>query len=227
MRRARYRFGMRPIPILAAVAALAACGCSYHHEARIVSADLPPPRTEMVKHTGRLLIEPSQTSDRQCLKRPGELPLCFAGVRTAIGTSLERTLWPSFPDVHVKQKSDDVGPGDFLLLVDLRVEAVDADASGPGWSAAVHGSWQLVRDGIPMAREDVSSRSAAEYPYGHSLGIAAGEVLDAVALHIASTVGQLPETRPSPSVPLPSVVATNQVGPLFAGLKHDQPLAQH
>ena len=218
---------MRKTLAIAGAAALAAVACSHHHEARIVSADLPPPRGEMVKHTGRLLIETFPTPDHQCVAHPGQLRLCFSGVRTAIGRSLERTLWPSFPDVHVKQKSDDVEAGDFLLLVDLRVDALEADATGPGWSAAVHGHWQLVRDGIPMARENVSSRSRAAYPYGHLLGAAAGEVLDAVTAHMASVVGELPETRPMRDVALPTVVATGRVGPLFGGLHEDAPVAAH
>jgi hypothetical protein len=193
--------------------------CAYHHEARLTSRELPPPPVEMVPHTGKLFVQlTGETGDRQCQATPGKRNLCFARIGETLGSALRRTLWPSFPEVVVEQKGDTVGVGDYILMVRLELEALPADEAGPGWSAGAKGSWQLVRDGIPLAGESVSSRSRAEFPYGASLGDGASDAVDAIAVHIATVVGQLPETRPVPGVPLPAVATGTRVGPLFGGV---------
>jgi len=202
---------------LAVVAAVFAAGCtvSQHHYAKIRTTRVPPPPVAMVQHTGRLWLDvENQTPDRQCVKPESERRLCFARVSEALGETLERTLWPSFPGVRVKKKGDNLEPGDYVLLVELTIDAVPADASGPGWSAAARGSWRLVRDGIPVSGETFASRSRAEFAYGRALGVGGGEVVNAIGVHIASVVGQLPESRPIAGVPLPAVKSEPQLGPV-------------
>lgn len=205
----------RPLAFALAAASLAAC--SHHHAAPVAVSSLPPPPETMQRHSGRLLVELSEhTDDRQCVT--GERrPVCFLAVREAVGTAVTSGLWPAFPEVRVKQKGDDVRPGDYLLLLKVELGALPPDRSGPGWSATATASWQLVRDGIPLAGESVASRSRADFAFGSELGVAAGEVVDAVAVHVASTVGSLPELRPTPGAPLPPVHVTRRHGPLLVG----------
>jgi hypothetical protein len=173
----------------------------------------------MQRHSGRLWIElDGYTEGSQCVSR-GERPVCFLGVDDQLARSLERVLWPAFPDVRVKRKGDDLSPGDYILLVSLDLDALPPGERGPGWSASASGSWRLIRDGIPLATEKVASRSRSDFPYGHTLAVGASEVVDAIAVHVAVTVGGLPETRPDPAVPLPQVVARDQSGPLLANTK--------
>lgn len=194
---------------------LALTGCTHHHQAQVVAAPLPPPPTAMVPHTGRLWVELEGTPDKQCTRPPGERALCFAGLAESLGTSIEETLWPAFPHVRVKRKGDNVEPGDYLLHVTLAMQPLPADARGPGWSAGARGEWKLVRDGLPLASEGFASRSRADFPFGRSLGAAASEVISAVAVHVASVVGGLPEVRPEPGPALPAVASERRSGPLF------------
>lgn len=198
------------------VAAGSALACTHHHHAPVQSSDLAPPAVQMVPHSGRLWVELEGTPDEQCEQTATERALCYARVQDALGSALERTLWPSFPAVSVKRKGDDVEPGDYLLHVRLRIDSKAADAQGPGWAAAVQGSWQLVRDGIPLAGESVSSRSRGDFAYGRALGAGAGEAVDAVAVHIASVVGRLPELRPIAARPLPAVATKKPRGVLLS-----------
>lgn len=207
---------MRGLFLLPVVGLLVAC--THHHNAPVESALFAPPPVPMVQHTNRLWVELEGTPDKQCERTPTERPLCFARVRDAIGGSIERTLWPSFPGVLVKRKGDDLHPGDYVLHVRLHIDSQAADADGPGWGARGQGTWQLVRDGIPMAGESVASSSRGDFPYGRTLGTGAGEVIDAIVLHIAEVLGQLPETRPSHPVVLPAVAASRRTGPLFRAL---------
>ncbi|MCK6534676.1 MAG: hypothetical protein L6Q84_17010 [Polyangiaceae bacterium] len=192
-----------------------ALACSHHHHARVHSAELGPPPIAMVPHSSRLWIELEGTPDRQCEQTATERALCFAEIQAALGSAFTRTLWPSFPDVAVKTKGDDVEPGDYLLHVRLRVDSHPPDATGPGHAASIRGSWQLVRDGLPLAGESVSSRSRGDFAYGRPLGGAAGEVVDAVALHVASVIGTLPELRPAAQRPLPAVSTRKRTGALL------------
>jgi hypothetical protein len=198
--------------------------CSHHHAARVKSADPPPPPTEMVRHSGALWIElEGHTADQHCA-RAERRALCFQDVHAALERALTRVLWPSFRHVRVKRKGDDLSPGDYLLLVTLKLRSEGPTPEEPGWSATAQGSWQLVRDGLPVAGESVHSRSRAGFPYGSQLAGGAGEVLDAIAVHIANTVGTLPELSPERGVPLPDVRAGARHGPLF--IKKPSTMAQ-
>jgi len=167
----------------------------------------------MIRHTGDLFVElRSHTADRQCTTAPGQRKLCFDHVKVALGQSLEQVLWPSFRHVRVKTRSDNLEPGDYLLLVDLALAPAAGDDRGPGWSALAGGKWELVRDGIPLAGESIASRSRADFYYGRALGEAGTEVVSAIALHVASVVGQLPELRPEREPMLPAVTASNGFG---------------
>ncbi len=201
----------RKLLVLTALGVCAAC--SQHHLARVSEPRLPPPAVEMVRHTGNLWIElRPRTLDRQCRVSPGRRKLCFDGISRSLGHSLEQALWPSFQSVRVKRKGDNLDPGDYLLLVDV---AVRPDQTGPGWSVSAAGSWQLVRDGIPLAGESIAPKSRADFYYGSSLGQGASEVIAAIALHVSKTVGQLPELRPEPEMSVPEVTAENPIGPLM------------
>lgn len=197
------------------LALLATAACSQHHVARVEAASGPPPSVEMVRHTGDLFIElRDHTPNHQCSIFSGERKLCFDRVSDALGESLERTLWPSFRHVRVKRKADNLAPGDYLLLVDLELRPKPADDAGPGWSASARGRWQLVRDGVPLAGEEISARSRADFYYGRSLARGGTEVISAMALHVANAVGTLPELRPESTPSLPRVTAENGFGPL-------------
>lgn len=195
-------------------AAGSALGCSYHHHAPLRASELAPPPNAKVTHSSPLWIELEGTPAKQCEQTATELRLCFAEVDEALGRSLERTLWASFPGVRVKRKGDNVAPGDYLLHVRLRLDSRAPDSSGPGWSALARSSWQLVRDGVPLAGQSVSSRSRGDFAYGRGLGAGAGEAVDAIALHIASVVGGLPELRPIAERALPPVAVGRQQGTL-------------
>jgi hypothetical protein len=167
----------------------------------------------MVHHSGRLWIEFDEyTRDRQCVAEPGKRPLCFVGVHAALERAFETTLWPAFSQVRVKGKGDQIEGHDYLLLVSTHVTAKPPGTAGPGWSA--HGTmrWKLVRGGIPIKSERVESTSRADLPYGSLLGHAAGEVIDALSVHVATRVGTLPEESPPAGPPLPKVVVTQKSG---------------
>jgi hypothetical protein len=188
-------------------------GCAPRHVAPVETRPLPPLAAE-VQHSGRLWVELSgYTDDRQCVRPEGQTSVCFSGVHDAIATSLAQTAWTSFPAVARKVKGDDLAPGDYLLLVSVEIDAMPPDARGPGWSAAARARWKLVRDGLPVASGTVASRSRADFAYGNVLGVAAGEVVGAVSAHIARRIGDLPEPRPQPPVPLPPVAARDLEAP--------------
>ena len=206
---------------VAIVGAAALLGCSGAHYAPVTSAALPPPPQPAVLHTARLWITfQGQTDDTQCVAG-GIRPVCFENVTDALAHSLHSGLWPSFPEVAVKEHGDELEPGDYVLLVVLELHVNPPDGHGPGWSAGVRGHWQLVRDGFPVTGETVSSRSRADFAYGSALGAGAGEVLDAVSVRIASVLGRMPESQPAVTVPLPPVVSSNFHGP------RPQRLAEH
>jgi hypothetical protein len=182
--------------------------CAPRHAAPVTAPPLPALASE-VQHSGRLWIElGGYTEDRQCMRPTGQSSVCFSGVHDAVASALAQTAWTSFPAVAKKVKGDDLAPGDYLLLVSVEIEALPPDAQGPGWSAAARARWKLVRDGLPIASGAVASRSRADFAYGRLLGLAAGEVVGAVSAHIAGRIGELPEDRPQPPVPLPPVAAS-------------------
>jgi hypothetical protein len=181
--------------------------CAARHRAPVAAPDLPP-MPASVRHSGKLWVElRGVTDDEQCVRPDGQLRLCFDGVHAALGRSLVSTAWTSFPAVKIRQRGDDLEPGDYLLLVSLELDPLPPDARSTGWAAAAHANWHLARDGMPLTSGVVASRSRAGFAYGRPLGIAAGEVIAAVGAHIADRLSKLPESKPSPDVPLPPVIA--------------------
>lgn len=193
--------------VLLGTGALAGC-IRQVHGVEVATRPLPPPAANAVQHSGRLWIELyPRGDDRQCATAQGQRPLCFENVQGQLARALRGALWPSFPAVRVKRRSDNLAPGDYVLLVDLVLDPVAPDSSGPGWSARGRGRWQLVRDGLPVIGERVSARSRAVFAYGRPLGAGAGEVVEAVAEHIGSALAALPETRPLLPASLPRVAS--------------------
>jgi hypothetical protein len=192
----------------AALSASLLWACNQYHQAEVQSAAFPPPVDKPVLHSGKLWIELSAaTLDDQCSQPKLERKLCFEDIHAALEGSLAQSLWTSFPRVGTPGHGDEVVAGDYVLRVDVRVEPLSPDASGPGWSAKANGKWQLLRDGVTLAGEELSVRSRPEFGYGRPLGVGAGEALDAVAAHIATVLAVLPESRPLRPVPLPEVEA--------------------
>ncbi len=182
-------------------------GCVQHHEAKVQTALLPPPSATPVQHSGRLWVELGDaTWQKQCRVPQGQRMLCFGGVRHAAFGALERSLWTSFPDVALRG-GEAVQAGDYVLQLDITIDAMAPDADGPGWSAVAVGGFRLIRDGKVLHEERLGSRSRAEFAYGASLGVGAGEVVDAFAAHVAQVLGAVPEDRPLQPAPLPAVVA--------------------
>ncbi len=193
--------------LAALVSSLAVGGCMQHHEARVQTALLPPPSASPVQHSGRLLVElGNATWENQCRTPQGQRMLCFDGVRRSTFVALERSLWTSFPEVALRD-GDALQPGDYLLTLDVTVNALPPDAEGPGWSAIAAGGFRLSRDGKILHEERLGSRSRASFAYGSALGVGAGEVVDAFAAHVAQVLGAVPEDRPLRAAPLPAVVA--------------------
>lgn len=194
---------------------LPGCATFGGHTAEVESQQLPPLPDPITRHTSRVLIQlPKEaTDDSQCVAYEGYQTLCFVGIRSSLEQSLSGLLWPSFPEVRVRRRGDELKPGDYLVQVELRVDALPPDASRYGWSAAAKGRWRVVRDGLPVRGESLSTRSRGDFAYGSGLGQAAGEVVDAVAAHIAQIMVTLPESEPHPVVLLPPVVAKDSFVP--------------
>src|ERR1041384_5552477 len=189
--------------LLGVVASLTLGGCMQHHEARVQTALLPPPNASAVQHSGRLWVELGEaTWENQCRTPKSQRLLCFDGVRRAAFGALERSLWTSFPQV-VLRDGDALRPGDYLLQLDVTIDAAAPDAAGPGWSAVASGGFRLSRDGKVLNEERLGSRSRASFAYGSALGVGAGEVVSAFATHVAEVLGAVPEERPLRASPLP------------------------
>lgn len=177
------------------------------HDAKVQTALLPPPSSAPVQHTTKLWVELGDaTWENQCRTPPGQRLICFDGVRRAVFGALERSLWTSFPEVELRD-GDKLASGDYLLQLDVTVDALPPDAEGPGWSALAAGGFKLSRDGKVLREERLGSRSRAAFAYGGALGVGAGEVVDAVAVHVAEVLGTVAEDRPLRATPLPAVMA--------------------
>jgi hypothetical protein len=188
-----------------------ASGCSLEHHAPLRSAELPA-LAPSVLHSNRLWIEVAEhVPDNDCVAPGNARLLCFERLRSTVGTALTRSLWSSFPGVDLLG-SKTAPPGDYVLHVDLGLEAIPPDPNAPGWSAGARGNWRLERNGQTLAGEQVASRSRTEFAYGSPLGIGAGEVIDAIAVRIGMTLGGIPETRVVEPVLLPEV-ATSPLPP--------------
>ena len=190
---------------LALISAVSAAACSLEHHAPLRSAELPP-LAPSVLHANRLWIDVAERMPENDCVAPGDARLlCFERLRSTLGNALTRTLWSSFPSVEVASSSQQHAPGDYVLHVDLDLEALPPDAAGPGWSAGARGSWRLDRDGKLVAGERVSSRSRAAFAYGAPLGAGGSEVIDAIAVRIGMSLGAVPESHVVQPVPLPEV----------------------
>jgi hypothetical protein len=194
---------------------LALTGCMPGHQAQVETRPLPPLPDPITRHQSRIYIELPETTteDSQCLAYEGYQTLCFVGVRAALQDSIKNLIWPGFRDVKIRRFGDELEEGDYLLQVELNLDALPPDASRHGWSAAAKGRWRVVRDGLPVEGQTLSTRSRGDFAYGSGLGTAAGEVVDAVAAHIAQVVVRLPVAEPSPQVLLPPVVAKDSFEP--------------
>lgn len=189
---------------LASSVALAG-GCNLEHHAPLRSAELPP-LSPTVLHANRLWIEVAErVPENDCVAPNDRRLLCFERLRTTLGFALTRSLWTSFPGVEMARSSKSVPAGDYVLHIDLDLEALPPDQNGPGWSAGARGNWRLERDGQTLAGEQVASRSRADFAYGAPLGAGASEVVAAIAVRIGMTLGGVPESRVISPVPLPEV----------------------
>jgi len=150
--------------------------------------------------------------ENDCVSPKNARLLCFERVRSTLGGALTRSLWTSFPGVEVGAQK--VSPGDYVLHVDLDLEALPPDPQSPGWSAGARGQWSLERDGKTLSGAQVASRSRADFAYGAPLGAGASEVIDAIAVRIGMTLGGVPESRVVAPVPLPEVASVPLPSPV-------------
>ncbi len=188
-----------------AASVVLAGGCNLEHHAPLRSAELPP-LSPTVLHANRLWIEVAErVPENDCVAPNDARLLCFERLRTTLGFALTRSLWTSFPGVEMARAIQAVPAGDYVLHIDLDLEALPPDQTGPGWSAGARGNWRLERDGQTLAGEQVASRSRADFAYGAPLGAGASEVVDAIAVRIGMTLGGVPESRVISPVPLPEV----------------------
>ena len=163
-------------------------------------------------------------AEARCIGYEGYQDLCFEGLREGLGRSLTRLLWPSFPEVRIRRHGDQLAPGDYILQVEADIDALPPDPEHAGWSAAIQGRWRLVRDGLPLKSETVATRSRGDFAYGSSLGMAGGEVVDALSAHIAQVLIEVPESKQLGPVPLPPVAAEDALmPPAEPGTKGDAP----
>lgn len=195
------------LAVLGGAACVATLGCSpaevIGHRAPVSNVPVYAAPTQ-VKHSSRLWVElRDETPNTQCVQALRRQPVCFREVQAEMGAQLVRLLGASFPDVRVRQRGDALEPGDYLLRVQLQLNAVEPGQDA-GWGAVARGRWQLVRDGFSLTRERFSSHSEGRFTYGSALGVGAGEVIAAVASRIAERLGSFPETRgqfPAPDLP--------------------------
>jgi hypothetical protein len=190
-------------------------GCWSSHAADVIAPKVEPP-VGLVRHTGRLWIELEPlTADRQCVLPSGEprvsadpaaaaddassaaRPVCFDGMRDALATALGSALWPSFPRVGVRGRSDDLRPGDWVLLIDADISVAPPDEHGAGWAAGLLGSWRLIRDGLPVESGTIRERSRGDFAYGRQLAVGASEAIRAAVVRMASSVASVSDERPS------------------------------
>jgi len=147
------------------------------------------------------------TGETQCLAHADYHPVCYYNIRPAVEAGLQRNLWPAFPEVLLGT-AEHARSGDYVLEVDLDLDALPPDARGPGWAAGVRGRYRLLRGGQVRYQGTLATRSRAEFPYGAPLGTGASEAMDAALQHIASEISQVEETRPDPLTPLPRVASS-------------------
>jgi hypothetical protein len=198
--------GLRTMAFALGLSALS-MGCSTRHWAAVSESELPPPKGERVLHTDKLIVHVRRESpSTQCVAYEKYRPVCFHNIRDAVTKGLVRGLWPAFPEIVVGTPLD-ADPSDYLLQVDVTLDALPPDDAGPGWSAGARSRYRLIREGKVLAEETIASRSRAQFPYGAPLGEGATEVVDATVLHVAAAVSRVPEERPDKAVPLPQIAS--------------------
>jgi len=205
------RFAPRPLgragAWLAPLSLVFLASCTTHHWAEVATSTLPPPPGPKVLHSSPVRVHVLPTTQAtECVKHEDYLPVCYFNVRPAIEAGLVRHLWPTFPEVGLG-RPEDAGPSDYVLEVDLELDALPPDAAGPGWSAGVRGRYRLLRGGRTVFESTLATRSRGEFPYGAPLGTGASEAMDAALQHIARDISQVPETKPDPVTPLPRVAS--------------------
>ncbi len=197
---------LKVVPVVLGGLFVSLGGCYLEHHAPLRTADLPP-LAPSVLHANRLWIAVAErVPENACVAPADHRLLCFEHLRSTVQNALERSLWTTFPGVAAAPRT--VPAGDYLLRVDLALEALPPDGSGPGWSAGLRGSWRLERDGKLLDGQGVASRSRADFAYGAPLGAGASEVIDAIAVRIGMTLGAFPESRTPAPVPLPEVATS-------------------
>lgn len=197
----------RNLPGSVALSFVFLAGCTTHHWAEVATSTLPPPPGPKVLHSSALRVHVvSDTGETECVKHQDHHPVCYFNVRPAIEAGLVKNLWPAFPEVTIGSP-ETAAPSEYVLEVDLELDALPPDPSGPGWAAGVRGRYRLLRDGKTVFESTLATRSRGEFPYGAPLGTGASEAMDAALQHIASDISQVEETRPYPVTPLPRVAS--------------------
>jgi hypothetical protein len=203
---------------LALALGVALPGCFQNHRALVKTQALPPPPEPTVRHSSRLWLALEHIGPSQCVTPEDLRALCFDDVDSALADALGRALWTSFPGISPIGRGDTPDPSDYVLTLELALDTVAPSAAGgPGWAALARANWRLERGGVPLASEAVESVSRSDFGYGAPLGNAAGEVVDAIAVHIGTVLGALPETQPSVPRPLPPVTSEVAPDPRLAG----------
>ncbi|MDQ2644448.1 MAG: hypothetical protein M3020_11570, partial [Myxococcota bacterium] len=102
---------------------LTGCGITYH-QAEIRSSRLAPPAEPVTRHSAPIWLEIDPgVVPSQCVVPRGQRKLCFEDVHGALATALSQSLWTSFPDAPVLGPGDEPHPGDYRLVIELRMEA--------------------------------------------------------------------------------------------------------
>lgn len=188
-------------------------GCNRNHWAQVEVSPLPVPPGEKVLHTGRLVIAVSaRQHETQCVVDEKHHPICFFQLRDALERGLARGLWPAFPEI-VNGRPGSARPGDYVLQVEVTLDALRPDSGGPGWSAGARSRYRLLRDGHVLTEKTLASRSRPHFAYGAPLGEGATEVVDATIVSISQAVAAVPEARPEEPVLLPRVATRTVVDP--------------
>lgn len=196
-------------PGLVAAAALS-FACSSQHWAPVQSSQVSPPRGPKVLHQGRLIVDLDRGAETQCVSYEKYSPVCYSNLKQALAKALLDGTWAAFPNVQ-RGTARDLRPGDYLLQVEIALDALPPDASGPGWSAGAKTRFRVLRDGKIISEATLASRSRADFAYGAPLGAGASEVIEATALHIAERLSQIPESLPRAKKTLPKVASRELV----------------
>ena len=186
--------------------------CSTHHWAPIQTTRLAPSPGPKVLHQGRLIVDLERAQETQCVPHAEYSDVCYSNLRAALGQALLDGTWPAFPRVQ-RGTARDLEKGDYLLQIEIVLDALPPDHSGPGWSTGAKTRFRVLRDGKILSEETLAARSRPEFAYGAPLGAGASEVVKATALHIAERVSLLPETQTKATEALPVVASRELVRP--------------